>query len=199
MGTRLTYFLLTITVSLILTSCSILQNGYFNDMGQYVPKRPRFELIDKEGMAYGEIDTIHFYKRTLQTLEGSQVYPTVSRVDRGFDMELNSVDMYLGFLTSGLCVAFSVPRNFSLTERSLDSIFQMGNYLRSYYYSSDGVQFEIESFVYGAGNGHYVMTKMNIVDEKGEFLEVRDGLSRIIYNKTGIEIPHTLPLILQEY
>lgn len=51
-----------ILMSFVFGSCSVLQNG-FNDLnGQYVPKKPDYELKDKQGVFPVMLDTTRFTK-----------------------------------------------------------------------------------------------------------------------------------------
>lgn len=150
--------MLIIIFSFLFGACSILQNGYTNQYGHYVPKNPKFKLKDKRGVFPIGLDTVNVYKLTEMYLNGKKE-----------DLNPNKVnEVFLKFYSNGRYIRFTVPIKDSLGNpnsiKNSDLNPKMAE--KGYYYSPDGSNIQIEDFVYGDGNGHYVITNYILDEDK---------------------------------
>jgi len=183
-----------ILMSFTIASCSVLQNGYTNEYGQYVPKKPRFKLKDKQGIFPAMLDTTNVYKMVEMYNNGKLVFPksNFSSEERySSTFEINQVNPYLKFYNNGRCLKFSIPvkdvfgMSNALKESELNPNSQF--YSKNYYYSSNGTNIQIESFVYGDGKGYYVVLDY-ILNSSGDTLTMQDKYIKIIYKKEPIPL-----------
>lgn len=181
-----------ILISFTFVSCSVLQNGYTNEYGEYVPKIPRFKLKDKQGVFPELLDTTNIYRMVEMYDDGNLVYPknNFSTEERySFIFEMNQAIRYLKFYPNGRCLMFSIPIKDafgmpnSLKETDLNPNNQHSS--KNYYYSPNGKDIQMESFVYGDGQGHYFISHYTL-DNSGDTLIMQDKYLKIIYKKETI-------------
>jgi hypothetical protein len=82
-----------ILISFTFVSCSVLQNGYTNEYGQYVPKIPRFKLKDKQGVFPELLDTTNIYRMIEMYNDGNLVYPNILApkfIELGYNYHLST-------------------------------------------------------------------------------------------------------------
>lgn len=199
MGAIVVRNIVFILLSFAFVSCNVLQNGYTNKYGQYVPKNPRFKLKDKQGVFPVMLDTISVYKMSEMYHSGKLVFPKsyFSSEERySSTFEINQVNTYLNFYNNGRCLKFSIPVKdvFGIPNTLKESDLNPNNqfYSKNYYYSSNGTNIQIESFVYGDGQGHYVISDYTL-DNSGDTLIMQDKYVKIIYKK------ETIPLSWNRY
>lgn len=170
-------------------ACSILQNGYTNQYGHYIPKKPKFKLKDKQGVFPIGLDTINVYKMVEMYNNDNLIYPKALLTNEerySYVKELNESNQYIKFYPNGRCLMFTVPIKDSLVG-SLNSIKstnlnpQIAK--KSYYYSPDGINIQIESFVRGDGKGYYIITNYVLDEDK---LIMQDKYIKIIYERVII-------------
>lgn len=175
-----------VVISTLFVSCTLLQNGYTDSNGHYVPKNPSFKLKDKKGFINTKIDTIGIYKMEKVYNNGNLIYPSLNSND-----ELNTIYNYIKFYGNGRCLFFSIPMKDSssmpnlLKEQNLNPNNPHSN--KNYYYSIDGKNIQIESFVYGDGRGHYVVLNYTLNDSGG-VLTMQDQYTKMIYKKETIPV-----------
>ena len=174
---------------MLLVRCSLLEKGYTNSNKQYVPKKAYFELKDKEGTEIGSIDTLAVYKMVAMYNDGKLIYPLKS--SHGFNKELNSIYNYIKFYKNGRCLDFSIPVKDALgmpnSLKESDMNPNNNYYSKDYYYSSNGKDIQIESFVYGAGQGHYVISNY-LINGSGSSLTLENKHTKIVYEKQVISV-----------
>lgn len=146
------------SIALCLSFCVSCSNARLNEHGFYVPKNPDFELKDKPGLNFGELDVSHLYELTKLIHEGELIYPVrlPQKDESEMIREAHSTRSFLAFRDNGELTSFKVPLEFSLTQASVDSILTNGHTRVGYFHSSDGQNFTREEFTYGDGNGHYI-------------------------------------------
>jgi|BioPla2DNA2_1021312.scaffolds.fasta_scaffold19166_5 hypothetical protein len=166
-----------ILISFAFVSCSVLQNGYTNEYGQYVPKIPRFKLKDKQGVFPELLDTTCVYRMVEMYLNGQKE-----------DLNLNKTnELYLKFYSKGRYIKFtvSVIDNFGNSNSINQNDLNPEKAIKGYYYSPNGKDIQIESFVYGDGQGHYVISHYTL-DNSGDTLIMQGKYLKIIYKKETI-------------
>ena len=172
-------------ILLILTSCSILQKGYTDHNGQYVPKNPNFKFKVKKSCVFPKnLDTTNIYKLTKSFEFGKQVYPSSDPSN----IMSNSI-YFFKFYKNGRCLGFSITKKDDtgkvnqLKESDLNPNNQY--YSKSYYCSEKGQGIKIETFIYGQGFGRYVILDYHL-SENGEKLIYQDEHTMEIYQKMKI-------------
>lgn len=191
MGAIVMRNIIFILMSFIFVSCSVLQNGFDDHNGQYVPKRPHYKLKDKQGVFPVMLDTTSVYKMVEMYDDGVLIYP-LSNANDG----LNSIYNYIKFYKNGRCLRFSIQKfdekgnPIELVEKDLNPNNQY--YTKDYYHSSNGTNIQIERFVYGDGTGHYVISD-HTLNTSGDTLIRQDKYIKIIYKK------ETIPLSWNRY
>lgn len=165
-----------ISLLFVLTSC-FGGRAYYNENNQYVPKNPKFTLKDKPNNKTPKNLAINaVYKMIAMYNNNQQIYPT--NID-----SLNQVVLYIKFYENGRCLSFSIPVSETLSAKSLNP--NTSGYHQHYYYSNTTNSLETESFVYGAGKNHYVITNYKLTDD-GSTLTFKDKTTEIIYRKVAI-------------
>src|SRR5690606_19657667 len=110
--------------------------------------------------------------------------------------DLNGIYNYIKFYKSGRCLIFTIPVKdaFGVPNSLKESDLNPNNkqYKKNYYYSSDGTNIQIESFVYGDGKGHYAILDYTL-NPSGDTLTMQDKYLKIIYKK------ETIPLSWNRY
>ncbi|NVK27050.1 MAG: hypothetical protein HWE14_03340 [Flavobacteriia bacterium] len=146
------------STTICLFVCVCCSNARLNERGYYIPKNPDFELKDKPGLNFGELDVSHLYELTKLIHEGELVYPLrlPQRDESEMSREAHSTRSFIAFHGNGELMSFKVPVEFSLTQVAVDSILTNGYTRVGYFYSTDGENFEREEFTYGDGSGHYI-------------------------------------------
>ncbi len=185
MGKVKTYLWMSmITISF---ACGFLNNGFYNEYGQFVPKRPRFKLKDKpQNKIIENIDTVNVFKLSKMYYEGKEIYPNREVTTRNYYPEYNTI--YIKFFSNGRVLTMSIPSMDSLgnlnnlNEKDLNP--RKSNSFKKYYYGKDLFTFEIESFVRGESIGYYLRSKY-MINAKGDTLtrEMFEGKGSAIYVK----------------
>jgi len=188
-----------ILVSFVIVSCSLLQNGFTNEYGQYVPKHPRFKLKDKSGFTIPEnLDTVNIYRLIERYDGGKLVYPKSDLTKEeyySYIRELQEGVQYIKFYANGRCLSFTIsakdkfgnPNQIKETDLNPNNTISSKNY----YYPYNSKNIQIETFAYGDGHGHYVISDY-ILDNTGNTL-ISEGYFRSIYKK------ETIPLEWNKY
>jgi hypothetical protein len=177
MGTMIFIKPLVVLFAVLLGACSVLENGYMNQYGIYVPKHPKFKLKDKPGVQPKDLDTTNIYVL-------AEWYHDGQRKDLG-----NGNKVFLKFHSNGRCFMSSfgtkdsLGNPISIGEADLDP--KMG--LKSYYYSPDGQNLQIEEFVRGDGQGHYVVSNY-MLSNMGDTLINADEYTKMVFQKMAIPI-----------
>ncbi len=187
--------LVIIVLCLFFGACSVLENGYTNKYGQYIPKNPNFKLKNKQGNVIDGIDTLAIYRMVeMYDYRGVLIYPksNFSSEERySFIYSLNQVNIYVKFYNNGRCLKFSmlIKDAFGMQNKLKEEDLNPNNqyYSKSYYYSPDGKHIQIESFVYGAGNGHYVISNY-IFNESKDTLTKQNKYFKMVYKKESIPL-----------
>lgn len=185
-----------IILCLFFEACAVLESGFIDRNGQYVPKRPKYKLKGKQGNVIFDIDTSSIYKLIGMYDHGNLIFPknNFSKDERySIVYEINQVNRYLKFYNNGRCLEFSIPTknndntpNF-LKMSDLNPNSKRCNYSKNYYYTSDGKNIQIENFVYGAGQGHYVILNY-IFSASKDTLTMQGENIKMIYKKEAIPL-----------
>ncbi|WP_196890509.1 hypothetical protein [Aureivirga marina] len=179
-------FFTILVLCLFFGACTILDKGFINHNGQYVPKNPNFKLKNKQGNMVGDIDTLAIYKMVEMYNNGKLIYPL-----NNSENELNSVSNFIKFYNNGRCLIFSIPvkNAFGKPNKLKKSDLNPNNqhHSKSYYYSSNGKNVQIESFIYGDGQGYYVTTNY-IFSESKDTLIMQEKYIKIVYKKESIPL-----------
>lgn len=178
-------FLFSIFFIMMIFSCSIFNRGHFDQFGQYVPNNPHFDFKDKaENILPKNFSENSIYQLSEAFAQNIKIYPTDSNT------ELDRVINYIRFYPNGRCLFFSIPSKDKLgninqlKEEDLNPNNQHSK--KNYYYSSDGNNIEVESFVFGNGNGLYTKTRYNL-DSSSITLTMNESSMRMIYKKIELE------------
>lgn len=163
---------------IIFYSCSLLEKGFTNSNNQYVPKKPKFKLKDKPGNTIPpklDLQNIYILKESFFDNKPVTYY--------GNDESYEKYNSYYKFYENGRCLSFALKKdNFGnpnlLTKEHLNP--NNAYYGKDYYYSFDGTNLEIESFVYGTGYGNYI-TRYFLLSENGDTLTLQDSRSKEVY------------------
>ena len=171
--------LLIVTVTVL--SCSVYGIGYTDENGQYVPRWPNFRLKDKpNNIVPLRLDTNNIYKMFEVYEDGVKIYPNVK--PSFFSGSL----VYMKFYPNGRVLRFSIPAEDGfgnpnqLKEEDLNPNKEY--YSKDYYYSFDGRNIRIESFVNGDGSGMYVIVNY-FLSETGDTIIRHDIVTGIKYKK----------------
>ena len=126
------------------------------------------------------LDTVNVYKLVKEYESGKLIYPVAQR---------DLIMKYLKFSANGRCLSFSlIAKNSSYTSFQLKESDLNPNDINSrkkYYFSKDGKNIEIESFVYGEGYGLY--TTLNyVIDNSGDTITYTGPYTKSIYVKEKI-------------
>lgn len=195
MGAIVFKVILLVQFLLLFGTCSLLESGYDDKYGQYVPKIQRFKLKDKKGIFPIGLDTVNVYK--LEELYGYNglIYPKTGLTDKenkSYLKELNMGNYYIKFYPNGRCLEFATLKLFDSQDYNslrIEDLNPNNNRAsKNYYYSSDGKNIQVENFVWGDGQGHYVISNYTLIDS-GNTLKRIDNDYRIIYKR--VEIPST--------
>lgn len=183
-----------IVLCLFFGACSVLEKGLINHNGQYVTKNPNFKLKNKQGNMIGSIDTLAIYKMVEMYNNGNLIYPknNLSTEERySIVNEINQVNTYIKFYNNGRCLKFSIPieDSFGMPNELKENDLSPNNqhYSKNYYYSSNGKNVQIESFVYGDGQGYYVTTNYIFSESKDTLIMQEKGI-KIVYKKESIPL-----------
>lgn len=152
---------------IFLVSCSLLEKGYTNQYGQYVPKSPRYRLKGRQGTFPDGLDTVNVYKLVYFSTDGHT------------QRELN-YDAYLVFFPKGRVGKIVVPAGDSLNVFHLNP--NNRRFEKCYWRSPDGKTVQIESFVIADGFGMYIILDYNLVD-LGSTLTIRDRTYIEVFRK----------------
>jgi len=183
MGRIKLIFILISFLTLTFISCSLLkieklfERGKTADNGQYVPKKERFRLKDKNG---------HIFPVKLDT---SNIYKLVAIQDYNSNKGFEKTQQYIKFFKNGRCLGVSIPlyegksvyRHLKETDLNPNNSFCE----KKYYYSPDGKTIKIESFVYGEGYGKYVILDY-ILSTSGDSIFLYDKYLSLTYKKEKI-------------
>ncbi len=179
------YKIILLAICLMLGSCLVLEKGYVNEYGHYVPKHPRFKLKNKQGVFPVMLDTTAVYKLI-------DIYNKGQKVDLSLSAKY---DQYLKFFSFGKYMRIVIPAKDSLgninsiKEEDLNPI----KAIKGYYFSSDGKNLQVENFVYGEGYGCYVILDYKF-DISGDTL-----YSGILYSSGVVFKKETIPTNWNKY
>ncbi len=194
MGSIVKKSLSIIVLCLFFGACSVLDNGFVNHNGQYVPKHPKFKLKNKQGNVIDGIDTLAIYKRAEVYYEGKLIFPkrNFSKNERySFIFEMNQVNAFFKFYNKGRCLMLHIPVKDSLgayrTLKESDLDPNNEHCSKDYYYSADGKNIQIERFVYGEGKGYYTISNY-ILNESKDTLTLEHEYLKTIYKKEAIPL-----------
>ncbi len=147
----------------------MLEKGYRNDKGQYVPKKPNFKLKDKPNNNIpNNLDTVNLYKH-YQSYYQDKIHPSP---DDKYS-RLNEITNYIKFYPNGRCLNITITAKDELgnpnqlKELNLDPNNSYCS--KEYYHSKDGKEVYIERFVYGEGFGMYSVTSF-VLNKIGDTL-----------------------------
>lgn len=189
MGSIVKNGLFILLVCLSIYSCSIFERGYTDHNGQYVPKRPNFKLKDKQGNITKNIDTNAVYKMVEMYNDGKLIYPknNFTGDERySWTYEINQVEVYIKFYSEGRCLSFSIPviDPFGNPNKLKESDLNPNtiHYSKNYYYSSDGMNIQVESFFWNQGQGNYLIRNY-VLDETRDILIDEDKYTKKIYKR----------------
>lgn len=183
-------------ICFILVSCALLENGYTDEHGHYVPKKPSFTLKDKQSTPSSRIDTINIYKMVEMYNDNILIYPLpdTEKNSKHLYKELNSSCQYIKFHANGRCLFFTIiPRNDLNTPyvlKAKDLLSEKAK--KAYYFSPDEENIQIEGFAYGENRGHYVISNYKI-DASGENLIMEGKYIKIVYKKEKIPADGNAP------
>jgi hypothetical protein len=174
-------------------SCILYKRGYIDSNNQYNPKNPNYKLKDKPNLVMPiGLDTVNIYKMKTVYINGKQEYPFLPGDYRYGDVRFDRGINYIKFYSKGRCLAFTIKDNGGnkavLNENSLNPDNKF--YLKGYYYSEDGNIVKVEKFVYGEGNGSYVIFDYNVQG---------DSLIKNFKNSQEIYIKEYLPNNWKKY
>jgi len=185
--------LLAIFLSIILSSCNVLEKGYRNDNGQYVPKNPNFKLKDKpNNVIPSNLDTENIYRLNQRYYQG-KIHPSPD--DK--NSSLNKLINYKKFYSNGRCLDVVIKAKDELGNTNQLNEFDLdpnNSYCsKEYYHSKDGKEVFNEIFVYGEGYGRYIIMSV-FLNKAGDTLTIADKKgSKTIYVK------EILPLNWKKY
>jgi len=190
------FLIFIFTISII--SCSIFEKGYDDKYNQYVPKHPNFKLKNKSNnIIPTNLDTINIYRLHYVYYDGLETYPNDSYSSpSSTPNELTKFNSYIKFYNRGKCLSFMKPLRDSLGSfyliNNLDLNPNSSYYSKNYYYSKDGKNIDIETFVYGLGYGRYLKFKY-FLNETG------DTLTQTYNNTVSIYVKEILPPDWKQY
>ena len=69
------YFVIVAFMFFSLGSCTLLEKGFTDHNQQYVPKKPKYQLKDKQGGLPTNVDTLAVYRMVEMYNNGELVYP----------------------------------------------------------------------------------------------------------------------------
>jgi hypothetical protein len=162
----------------------VLEKGYRNDNGQYVPKKPNFKLKDKPNNNIpSSLDTENIYRLYKMYYQDELEYPSSKNRYSGLNKLLN----YKKFYSNGRCLDVVIPAKDELenpNQLKESDLNSNNSYCsKEYYYSKDGKELYNESFVYGEGYGMYIVTSF-VLNKTGDTLTLADKKgSKTIYVK----------------
>jgi len=125
--------------------------------------------------------------------DGELVYPMeIKDLSYSLKKELNGIDSYIKFYTNGRCLSFSIFKKDTfgaLNSLKLSHMNPNNSYCnKNYYYSVNGRDLEIETFVYGGGQGHYVISDYNINSTGDTLITTGDRFFHKKYKKQAIPV-----------
>ena len=154
---------------LLLSGCSILDLGYTNENGQYVPKRPHFRLKNKRIRFPEGLDTVGVYQLLAD--------PSGFQEKKG-----SKYSLYLLFYPNGRLLRIVTPLNDSLDVECLNP--NSTRCSREYWRSIDGKTIQIESFVSADGFGRYLIFNYVLINSGGGLISVDRDSKRTFKRKT---------------
>ncbi len=175
---------IAIFLSILISSCNVLEKGFRNDKGQYVPKKPNFKLKNKlNNNIPGNLDTENIYRLYKMYYQEELEYPSSEDRYSG----LNKLISYKKFYPNGRCLDVAITAKDELGNPNQLKEFNLdpnNPYCsKEYYHSKDGKEVYNESFVYGEGYGRYLITSF-ILSKTGDTLTIADKKgSKTIYVK----------------
>jgi hypothetical protein len=179
MGSSITFRnIILVLFCFVFGTCAILQRGYTNQYGHYVPKRPNFKLKNKLGIFPKMLDTNNVYKLIERSTDGQK------------ENSSNYInDIYLKFYPNGRYIRFSIKIKDSIGNFNTikESDLNPETAKKSYFSSTDGESLQIESFVYGDGQGYYVISNYTI-SSSGDTLALVDKYSTEVYKRERIPL-----------
>ena len=134
-------------------SCSFLSKGYDNEYGQFLPKRPKFSLKDKEHHRIPpKLITMNIYKLNFIYDDlGMEIYPS-NYIDSYGKLKYS---FYMKFYRDGRCSFLGGSDKI----KNSDLISTKSSFRKDYFFSRGNQTFQIESFVNNKGYEHCVKKK----------------------------------------
>lgn len=158
-----------------LTSCKLLDNGFFDENNQYVPKNPKYELKNNFNKGSITIDTASVYKLIKAYEDDALIYPIFIN-KKSFLKTFNESNYYIKFYGNGRCLRFSKLRsdiNINGSELNNTDLDPDQNFYIKNYYSYEGYNLLIENFYRGDGKGYYNITEYKI-SKDGDTIKSND-------------------------
>lgn len=187
-------------VLMFMVSCSFTKNWYINEYGYYVPKNPKYQLKDKQGVFPENLDTTNIYKTVKIFEDGELIYPIDDIKKEVGNLEVfqtNRLFMYQKFYSNGRILRFSISKykknnsNNELNEKDLNP--SNSNSSIGYYYSPDGHKILVEIFVYNGFLGKYIISQNNFINKTG------DTIITYIANRKYINVKQEIPRSWKKY
>lgn len=171
-------------------ACGFLNNGFYNEYGQFVPKRPKFKFKDKpQNKIIENIDTVNVFKLSKMYYDGNEIFPNRQVTNKNYYPKYNTI--YVKFFSNGRVLLVSLPTKDSIGSsneiKEEDLNPNKKNSFKEYYYGNDLYLFEIESFIQGESIGYYLRSKY-VINAKGDTItrEMFEGKGSAIYVKESL-------------
>ncbi len=193
-----------ILLALSASSCALIgidhwfDSGKIDQNGQYVPKEEKFKLKDKPNhIIPTNLDILNIYRRVEMYYSGHMVYPNNNyHTDNTSYSSLNQRVAYIKFHANGRSSSFSIPAKdeYGLDSNLMEKDLNPNNSesSKNYYFSKNGKDIQIESFVHGEGYGMYVIFDY-FLNETG------DTLKMVYENSVHVYVKEELPSDWKEY
>lgn len=174
----------------LLSSCNFMNKGYINEYNQYVPKKPKFTLKNKPNNIISQnLDITNIYRKIAMYENYKLIYPKSNFTNEeyySYVRELNEGSYYIKFYGNGRCLVTAIPLKDNLGNvinlKNADLNPNSSHSSRCYYFSKDGVQIAIESFVPAEGDGKYIISNYTL-NSSGDTLELEAKYTKEIYVK----------------